>query len=65
MMDLEPGAWVRTQAGEVGQIVTITKMSAFVKVEGEPAPENVRLFLLSELTRVDPPHEPKGPSGTQ
>ena len=61
-MNLEPGTWVRTASGDVGQIVLISKLSAFVQVDGGIEPENVRMFLLSELTRVDPPQAPSGPT---
>jgi hypothetical protein len=52
---LASGDWVRIGSGEVGKIVTISKVSAFVDIQGRPAPENVKMFLLSELTRIDPP----------
>ncbi len=47
---------MRTQSGQIGKIVLISRLSAFVEVrEGETT--RTVTFLLSELTRVDPPPE--------
>jgi hypothetical protein len=48
------GDWVRTTSGQIGKIVLISRLSAFVDVEhGDKA--HTMTFLLSELTRIDPP----------
>jgi preprotein translocase subunit YajC len=53
---LKTGDWVRAQSGQVGKIVLISRLSAFVDVSlGEGT--RTMTFLLSELTRVEPPPE--------
>jgi preprotein translocase subunit YajC len=53
---LKTGDWVRAQSGQVGKIILISRLSAFVEVlEGES--KRTVTFLLSELSRVDPPSE--------
>ena len=61
-MNLQPGDWVRTESGEVGTVVHIARLSVFVRLHVEQIPENVRAFLESELTRIDAPQEPSGPT---
>lgn len=61
-MNLQPGDWVRTESGEVGTVVHAHRLSVFVRLQGEQTPENVKAFLESELTRIDPPQEPCGPT---
>jgi preprotein translocase subunit YajC len=52
---LKAGDWVRAQSGHEGKIVLISRLSAFVDVQHEDKTHTVT-FLLSELTRIDPPH---------
>jgi hypothetical protein len=52
-MQIQVGDWVRTKTGEVGEIVAIAKLSAFVKIRDGPS--ETHGYLLSELTRLDPP----------
>jgi|RhiMethySRZTD1v2_1073278.scaffolds.fasta_scaffold1548046_3 hypothetical protein len=60
-MSLKPGDWVRTVDGDVGQIVTLKTSCAFVRITKDNS-ENVAMFLLSELTPVDPPHTSDRPA---
>jgi hypothetical protein len=53
---LKTGDWVRGPSGQTGKIVLIIRLSAFVEVLQGEAKRTVT-FLLSELTRVDPPPE--------
>ena len=53
---LKTGDWVRAPSGQTGKIVLISRLSAFVEVRQDDTPRTVP-FLLSELIRVDPPHE--------
>jgi hypothetical protein len=64
MMDLSPGDWVQTDTGLKGQVVHVARLTAFVDVHFDGGNE-ILPFLLSELTRVDPPQEPGGPLGRQ
>jgi len=51
---LKIGDWVRAPSGQVGKIILISRLSAFVEVShGETT--RTMTFLLSELTKVDPP----------
>lgn len=51
---LKTGDWVRAQSGQTGKIVLISRLSAFVEVrQGETT--HTATFLLSELTRIEPP----------
>jgi hypothetical protein len=61
-MNFQPGDWVRTESDEVGTVIHIARLSVFVRLDGQEKPENVRAFLESELTRIDPPQEPTGPT---
>jgi len=53
---LQTGDWVRAPSGETGKIILISRLSAFVEVPQDEAPRT-ETYLLSELIRVDPPHE--------
>ena len=48
------GDWVRTSSGHEGKILLISRVSAFVDIEGHDE-MRTRPFLLSELTKVDQP----------
>jgi preprotein translocase subunit YajC len=53
---LKTGDWVRAKSGQTGKIVLISRLSAFVEVrQGETT--RTMTFLLSELTKVEPPRE--------
>jgi preprotein translocase subunit YajC len=53
---LKTGDWVRARSGQTGKIVLISRLSAFVEVKDSETTRTMT-FLLSELTRVDPPAE--------
>jgi hypothetical protein len=53
------GEWVRTETGEVGRVVHSARLTVFVQMEAEPAEATVKAFLESQLTRIEPPSEPK------
>jgi hypothetical protein len=61
-MDIQVGDWVQTKTGEVGEVVALMKLSAFVKIPDGPT-ETVG-HLLSELTRIDPPSNKLSPPHT-
>ena len=54
-MNLQPGDWVRAESGEVGKVVHTVRLSVFVQVEGQSEESTLKAFLLSQLTRIDPP----------
>jgi preprotein translocase subunit YajC len=51
---LKAGDWVRAQSGHIGKIILISRLSAFVDVHHDDKTHTMT-FLLSELTRIDPP----------
>jgi len=63
-MELQPGDWVRIDTGEVGRVVHTARMSVFVQVEGEPEGATVKAYLLSQLTKIDPPGSPASPESS-
>ena len=57
MEALKIGDWVRTPSGHEGKIVLVSRQSAFIDYGNKPdcGPAS---YLLSELTKVQPPSEP-------
>jgi hypothetical protein len=55
-MSLQVGDWVRTENGEVGRVVHIYRLSAFVDLKGNRKDEDIKAYLVSNLTRIDSPH---------
>jgi preprotein translocase subunit YajC len=51
---LQIGDWVRTASGVIGQVVLVTRLTAFVDIS-QGGSACVSPFLLSELTKIDPP----------
>jgi hypothetical protein len=49
------GDWVRTETGEVGQVVHTARLTVFVRLEGETADATVKAFLESQLKKIEPP----------
>ena len=60
-MPLHAGDWVQTPEGYSGKILLVSRQSAFVDIEGHDE-MRAKPYLLSELTRIDPPTEGKGSS---
>jgi preprotein translocase subunit YajC len=56
-MSLQKGDWVRTESGEIGRIVDIYRLTAFVDLKGQMNNDDIQGFLLSTLTKIDPPIE--------
>ena len=54
---LENGDWVRIETGEVGKVVLVSRASAFVEIPIEGTDSNVFSYLLSQLTKIEPPTE--------
>jgi hypothetical protein len=62
-MTLQPGDWVKTDSDLKGRVVHVSRLSAFVEVHLEGGVETLP-FLLSELTRIDPPETQPPPPTT-
>lgn len=54
-MNLNAGDWVRTDAGEVGRVVDVAKLTVFVEVMPPSRDTYVKAFLISQLTKIKPP----------
>lgn len=54
-MELQPGDLVRADTGEVGRVVHTVRMSVFIQIEGESTDSTLRAFLMSRLTKIEPP----------
>lgn len=54
---LSAGDWVRAGSGQVGKIILVSRLSAFVELYDGGA-KHTTTFLLSELAKIDPPQEP-------
>jgi hypothetical protein len=52
---------VRTEAGEVGKVVHISRLTVFVAFEVPGIADRTLAFLESQLTKTDPPS--RGPEG--
>ena len=51
---LQSGDWVRTRSGTVGQIMFVSRLSAFVDIQQDES-SYTATFLVSELTKIDEP----------
>jgi hypothetical protein len=56
-VELQKGDWVRTETGEMGRVVMIYPVSAFVEVHTEGKSTGVVSYLTSQLTKIDPPQQ--------
>jgi hypothetical protein len=66
-VELKPGDCVRTEAGEIGKIVFIDRLTVFVSFPVTGTIADIRAFLKSTLTLAnvpsedcDKPDEPQG-----
>jgi hypothetical protein len=51
-MDLQPGDWVKTERGEVGKVVHISRLTVFVALPDPPKPDRIEAFLEGQLQKV-------------
>lgn len=54
-MELQPGDWVRTETGEAGKVLHISRLTLFVVFAVDGKTDRVLAYLESELTKVEPP----------
>lgn len=62
-MDLKVGDRVRTASGKEGKITLISRMSAFVDLDDKSTGRSPS-YLLSELTKIEPPKDQKNSPAT-
>jgi preprotein translocase subunit YajC len=55
-MELQRGDWVKTESGEVGKVIHITRLTVFVAFAVPGKDDRVDAFLESQLTKT-PPHK--------
>ncbi len=60
-MSVQVGDWVRTEKGEVGKVVHVYRLSAFVDLKGDGNDQDIKSCLVSNLTKIDPPPENNPP----
>jgi len=53
-MVLQSGDWVQTESGLKGQVIHVSRLSAFVEVQSADGAQ-VQPFLLSQLSKIDAP----------
>jgi hypothetical protein len=51
-MDLKRDDWVKTEKGEVGKVVHVSRLTVFVALNDHPKTDRVEAYLESQLTRV-------------
>lgn len=51
-MELKRDDWVKTESGEVGKVVHVSRLTVFVAMANHPEPDRVEAFLESQLTKV-------------
>ena len=55
-MDLQPGDCVRTDSGEVGKVVHISRLTVFVALPDAGKVDRIEAFLESQLGKITPPN---------
>jgi preprotein translocase subunit YajC len=55
IMGLQQGDRVRTESGEVGTVIHIDGLTVFVAFAMPPQAHDIKAFLKSQLTLIDPP----------
>lgn len=54
-MNLQPGDWVETETGEIGKVVTVSKLTIFVELQPAKKGDTAVAYLASTLTKIKPP----------
>jgi hypothetical protein len=55
MEKLETGDWVKTDSGELGKVIVIDHLAAFIEFKPPGEDGIIKHLLISTLTRVGPP----------
>ncbi len=56
-MKIKDGDWVKTESGETGKVIHISKLTVFVALPNPPKEDRVEAFLESQLAKTDPPDQ--------
>ena len=54
-MELQSGDWVKTEAGHVGKVVHISRLTVFVALLVPYQEQRIEAFLASQLRRTERP----------
>jgi hypothetical protein len=54
-MELQPGDYVKTNSGDVGKVVHISRLTVFVAFPFPGRDDLVQAYLESQLTKIEPP----------
>jgi hypothetical protein len=56
-MELQTNDWVKTESGEIGKVVYISRLTVFVAIIVPGEEDRINAFLESQLTKVESPGE--------
>ena len=54
-MELKRDDWVKTESGEVGKVVHISRLTAFVAIMVPCKEDRMEAHLESQLKKIEPP----------
>ena len=54
-MELKRDDWVKTESGETGKVVHISRLTIFVAITVPGKEDRIQAFLESQLTKIDRP----------
>jgi hypothetical protein len=54
-MELKRDDWVKTESGEYGKVVHISRLTVFVAISDPSKPDRVEAYLESQLTKIERP----------
>ena len=54
-MELKRDDWVKTESGEVGKVVHISRLTVFVAIMVPCKEDRIEAFLESQLTKIERP----------
>ena len=56
-MELQTGDWVKTESGDTGKVVHISRLTVFVAFATPEKPDLIQAYLESQLTKTEAPSE--------
>jgi preprotein translocase subunit YajC len=54
-MELQPGDYVKTQSGDIGKVVQVSRLTVFVAFPVPGRADLVQAYLASQLTKIERP----------
>jgi preprotein translocase subunit YajC len=59
-MKLQPGDCVKTESGEVGKVVRVSRLTVFVAIPERGKVDSIKAFIESQLAKVEKPPDAAG-----